>query len=137
MSETLIKTLDDAITPAQKLMEKVSDSLPEMSSTQKAAAAAGLGIAVAAAGVMVHKVRKGSADGGNSEDGIDNVFHLEPEGESWVLTQEGTAATRATFDTKEEGLEAARILAKNHTPSELVIHLMDGSEQRRHRYGLE
>lgn len=117
------------------LLEKVSDKIPKMSTGQKAAAA-GLGAVVAAAaGIAVHQARK-SANSGDGEY-IARTYHLKPDADAWELTQEGESGSLGSYATKEEGLEVARAMANDNPPSELVIYLADGSEQKRHRYGVD
>lgn len=112
------------------VLAKVSEKLPTLTKGQKVAAATGIGIAAAtAAGITAIRAARKRA---HAEEVI--VYHLEPDDEAWKLTVEGVSGTKATFDTKEEGLAAARALANKKAPSELVIHLADGAEQRRHRY---
>ncbi len=122
------------------LLEKVSDKIPTLSTGQKAAAA-GLGAVVAAAaGIAVRQARKGSAAGSEaagSAVAIERTYHLKPDADAWELTLEGDSGSLGSYATKEEGLEVARAMANENQPSELVIHLADGSEQKRHRYGVD
>jgi hypothetical protein len=117
------------------LLEKVSERLPTLSTPQKAAAA-GIGVAVAAAaGLAVHHARKADIHLLNGK--ADKIYHLKPDADAWELTLEGDSRSYGSFATKDEGLEVARAMANENQPSELVIHLADGSEQKRHSYGTD
>lgn len=68
------------------------------------------------------------------------VIHVRPHGDDWEvgdhweLTIEGNQRASKTFPTKEEAVKAGREMAHERTPSELLIHRTDGSEQERHTY---
>ncbi len=111
------------------LLNRVSDGLREMSTKQKAAAGLGVAAAVAAGVAAIRKARSSS----RALEEL-SVYHLEPVDDSWKLTLEGVTGAQAVFDTKDEGLAAARELANDQAPSELVVYRTDGSEQTRHRY---
>lgn len=129
-SNSSSKSSNRSSSNSKSMLSKVSDKLPAMSGKQKAAAA---GIAAAAvAGVAAHRMRK-SRSKNNSPD-PEKIYHLQPHGEGWQLTLEDSTGIQASFETKEEGLAAARALASENGPSELVIHRTDGSEQTRHQY---
>lgn len=112
----------------QSMLEKVSDKLPELSGKQKVVAGVGLAAAVAAGLAAIRKARSRLAAGEVS------IYRLEPEGEGWKLTLGEDVDAQAHFESKEEGLAAARELANEQAPSELVVCRTDGSEQTRHRY---
>ena len=111
------------------LLDKVSDGIQTMSSKQKAAAGIGIAAAVAAGVAVIRKARSSSP----SPEGL-SIYHLEPLDDTWKLTLEGATGAEAVFDTRDEGLTAARELANDQAPSELVVYRVDGSEQSRHRY---
>lgn len=112
-------------TEAEPRTDDRSDTGSSLSTGVKVATAVGVTAAVVALAAVVRKRTSG---------GKRTVFHLEPDDEGWCLTIEGEGKVEARFDTKEDGLEAARELAHQASPSELVIHRADGSEQDRHRY---
>jgi hypothetical protein len=89
------------------------------------AAAAGLA-AVAAAGIAMTR-RAGS----------EVVYHVRPGGDGWVVVTEGSDTPVATHATKREAVTAARRLAAQHAPSQLVIHRTDATIQARHRYRVD
>ncbi len=64
------------------------------------------------------------------------VFRLESDEDAWKITLEGKGEIRSDFSTKADALEAARELARENQPSELVINTVDGNEQARHTYGV-
>jgi hypothetical protein len=89
------------------------------------AAAAGLA-AVAAAGIAVSR-RAGS----------EAVYHVRPGDDGWVVVTEGSETPVATHAAKREAVTAARRLAGQHAPSQLVIHRTDATIQARHRYRVD
>jgi hypothetical protein len=89
------------------------------------AAAAGLA-AVAAAGIAVSR-RAGS----------EVVYHVRPGNDAWVVITEGSDTPQATHTTKREAVTAARRLAGQRAPSQLVIHRADATIQARHRYRVD
>ena len=90
-----------------------------------AAAVAGVAAAATAAGVAVAKRR---SRGGTT------VLHVRPDGDGWQLHEAGHQAPLGSFPVKSEAVKAGRRAARDRAPSELVIHLADGSEQSRHTY---
>lgn len=89
-----------------------------------AAVAAGAGVATIAGLVTVRAIkRKGPT-----------VIRVEPAPESWQLRVSRDEQATRVFGTKKEAVSAARQLAHQRAPSELVIHRADGSVQARHAY---
>lgn len=96
----------------------------------KVAAAAALGAAAAAVAGLAKIISKRRAQGQLTR------LRLEPNGDdAWRLLLDGEDAASADFDTKSDATEAARKLARESAPSELVILRSDGTEQDRHVYG--
>jgi hypothetical protein len=126
-TEVAKDTTTQAARQARSLIRQASHRLPDLTPRQKLAAGVGLAAATAA-GVAALVHRKGSKANGGA------VYHLAPNGGNWELTRENGTGTGANFPTKQEGLNAAREMASQHAPSELVVHRADGSEQVRHRY---
>lgn len=62
------------------------------------------------------------------------VLHVVPTNEGWVVTIEGEDTPASTHDTKKEAVRAARETAKEHAPSQLVIHKQDRSVQESFSY---
>jgi hypothetical protein len=85
-------------------------------------AAAGVA-AMAAAGIVAG--RRARADG---------AYHVRPGNESWDVAMAGVDTALASHPNKRDAVAAARRLAREHAPSELVIHRSDGTVQARHRY---
>ena len=110
------------------LTGKIANKVAELDKKQ-VAAGVGAAAAVALGVAAIRKLRPARGEG----DAM-SVYHLEPQEEGWKLTLEGALGAEAHFDTKEEGLAAARELAGEQAPSQLVVHRSDGSEQSRHRY---
>ena len=106
---------------------ELGERVPELSTGQKVAVAVGAA-AVTAAIVAAIKKRRAS--------GAVNVLHLEPvpQSDGWRLILEGEKEAEAVFDNKSDADSAARELAREWAPSELVVHRLDGSEQDRHSY---
>jgi hypothetical protein len=86
------------------------------------AAAAGLA-AVAAAGIVVSR-----------RAGAEVVYHVRPGKGGWAVVTEGSDTPMDTHATKREAVTAARQLAGQNAPSQLVIHRTDATVQARHRY---
>src|SRR5262249_10554959 len=49
--------------------------------------------------------------------------------DGWAVEKQGADRAVSVHATKDEALEAARTLAGNHRPSELVVHRKDGTVQ--------
>ncbi len=62
------------------------------------------------------------------------VLHVVPNGEGWIVTLEGEDTPVSTHDTKKEAVSAARETAKEHAPSQLVVHKQDRSVQESFSY---
>jgi poly(hydroxyalkanoate) granule-associated protein len=62
------------------------------------------------------------------------VFHVAPNDEGWVVTIEGDEEYASSHDTKKEAVSAARKTAKEHAPSQLVVHKQDRSVQESFSY---
>ena len=98
----------------------------------KSTVAAGTGVvAVAAAGVAVavHLLRKESHD--------EATFHVNVNANGdggWALRAEGSDDPVQTFPTKASAVRAARKAAADAAPSDLLIHLSDGTVQATHSY---
>jgi hypothetical protein len=56
-------------------------------------------------------------------------FHVLPCGSRWAVSRDG--AKVATFDTKQQTLEAACDLAQSEERSSIVVHDRQGHVQRR------
>jgi small subunit ribosomal protein S1 len=64
------------------------------------------------------------------------TFHVRSTDDGWAVTREGADDDAvATFDTKKEATSEARDVAKEHTPSRLVIHKTSGDVQDDVTYG--
>lgn len=85
------------------------------------AATAGLA-AAATAGAVLYKT-KGA--GGNGR----TVYHVQPDGDGWVVKGSGAERASSTHATKKDALSAARELAHHKVPSQLVVHGSDGKIQ--------
>ena len=91
---------------------------------------AGIGAAAAlAAGAVAIRKAAIRAD----SDGL-SVVSLEPDRSGWKITVEGQLEPHGRYQSKKAGVAAARALARERAPSELVIYRRDGREQDRHRY---
>ena len=88
--------------------------------------AAAAGVAAAAA-VGYATLRNGSKSR--------TTYHLLPNDEGWEIRAEGADRATKKFDTKDEALDAARDLARNAEPSQLIIHRTDGTVSTSHTYG--
>lgn len=95
-----------------------------------AAGAAAAGVVTAGTRAWIRRAGKHIAPNGAS--GV--VVRTEPEEGGWRVSVAGDTDASASFDTKKEAVSAGRRLARDRAPSELIIHGVDGAEQRRHRY---
>jgi len=117
------KAVGDAVGDS---VERVSD---EVKSHPGRSAAAALGVAlVGAAGITAaYRFLRRS-------DGV-ATLHVEPDDEDgWMIRDGGSDAPVNSFGTKREALLAARAAAADAAPSQLIIHRVDGSVTRKHRY---
>lgn len=119
----------DAVARVQKVggqaLSTATKKASKMSTSAKVAVGVGAAVAgIAAIRLATTRLRKGQA----------SVYHLEPTEDGWRLRLDSAERASALFETKQDGLEAARELVAERAPSELVVHLADGSEQTRHRY---
>jgi poly(hydroxyalkanoate) granule-associated protein len=62
------------------------------------------------------------------------VLHLTWTDEQWKVEAEGALRATSVHNTKDEALAAARELAQNQAPSQIVVHRMDGSVQTQYTY---
>jgi len=62
------------------------------------------------------------------------VVHVVTADEGWKVEREGTTAPLSTHSTKDEALDAARTVAQKSTPSQVVVHRMDGTIQTNYTY---
>ncbi len=62
------------------------------------------------------------------------VYHVATADEGWKVERQGTKAPVSTHATKDEALEAARTVAQTTTPSQVVVHRMDGTIQTNYTY---
>lgn len=96
----------------------------------KSTVLAGTGVvAAAAAGVAVaaHFLRKERHD--------EATFHVNLDGDgAWALRTEGSDDPIQTCPTKASAVRAARKAAADAAPSDLLIHLSDGTVQAMHSY---
>ncbi len=59
----------------------------------------------------------------------EHVLHVVPGDDGWTVTIEGEDDAAGTHDTKKEAVSAGRETAKEHAPSQLVVHKQDRSVQ--------
>jgi len=62
------------------------------------------------------------------------VYHVSPHDEGWAVIREGAERATKLFGTKKEAVSAGRDIAKNHIPSQLVVHKQDRSVQESFTY---
>ena len=65
----------------------------------------------------------------------ERVLHVIPGDDGWTVTIEGEDEVASTHDTKKEAVSAGREAAKEHAPSQLVVHKQDRSVQETFSYG--
>lgn len=62
------------------------------------------------------------------------VIHVVTAEEGWKVEREGSTAPLSTHATKDEAMDAARTVAQKSTPSQIVVHRMDGTIQTNYTY---
>lgn len=89
--------------------------------------AAALGAATAAAaGIVAFKTARGKSRA---------VFHLMPHENGWQVKRTGKSKPEMVHEKKRAARDKAREFARNHEPSQLVVHRTDGTIQTVHTYG--
>lgn len=65
------------------------------------------------------------------------VYHVvwDESDSRWEVQFEGSQRASETYETKEEAVDAARRLAQNYKPSQLIVHRKDGEIQTEYTYG--
>jgi hypothetical protein len=63
------------------------------------------------------------------------VYHVAPHGEEWEVMAEGAERATSLHETKQKAIDAARALAMNQKPSQVIMHKEDGTIQREYTYG--
>lgn len=58
-----------------------------------------------------------------------SVYSVVAREDGWAVEKQGAERAVSLHPTKDEALDAARTVAANHKPSELVVHRKDGSVQ--------
>jgi hypothetical protein len=97
-------------------------------SVNKASVVAGTGVLVAAGvAVAALALRK------EAHDGV--TFHVDLDSDgAWALRADGSGKPIETFRTKAIAVRAARKAAADAAPSDLMIHMSDGTVQATHSY---
>jgi poly(hydroxyalkanoate) granule-associated protein len=67
----------------------------------------------------------------------ERVLHVVPGDDGWTVTIEGEDDPAGTHNTKKEAVSAGREIAKEHAPSQLVVHKQDRSVQETFSYDEE
>lgn len=62
-------------------------------------------------------------------------YHVAKRDDGWEVKAEGAKRASAVEGRKVEAVERARQIAQNQSPSQVVIHKMDGTIQTEHTYG--
>lgn len=62
------------------------------------------------------------------------VYHVTPHDDGWAVMREGNKNATSVHETKKEALSAARDVAKEHMPSQLIVHKQDRSVQDTYAY---
>lgn len=70
------------------------------------------------------------------ERGHGTTFSVTFRNNKWAVEKSGVSKPVSTHATEAEALEAARLLAADNRPSELVLHREDGSVQNTTVYGV-
>lgn len=62
------------------------------------------------------------------------VYHVSSHEDGWKVELEGAANPTSVHGTKDEAVSAAREVAHNHTPSQVIVHKKDGKFQTEYTY---
>lgn len=54
------------------------------------------------------------------------VYHVQRDGKGWALRNISDGRDLGVFDAKDEAVETGRRIAREHQPSQLVVHTADG-----------
>jgi hypothetical protein len=134
MANPISKKTEKRLRRGAKTVEKSIKNLRpgRKKSGRKSSVVAGTGVLVAAAAgaaVAVRLLTKGPLDAA--------TFHVNLDGDGgWNLRAEGSDDPIQAFRTKAMAVRAARKAAADAAPSDLVIHLSDGTVQATHSYHL-
>lgn len=132
-AEAILQARDTSSQAIRSALDKTAEVSSKLSTGQKVAVGVGAVGAAVAAGFAAKRLAEGAnrrkASAKNSV-----VYHLEPCEEGWRLRRATADRAEARFDTKKRALTEARELVSERAPSELIVHLADGSEQTRHSY---
>lgn len=63
------------------------------------------------------------------------VYHVSSHDDGWKIQAEGSTAPVKAVGTKNEALSAARDIARDNEPSQVVVHRLDGTIQTHYTYG--
>lgn len=108
MSETLTGTLGRIGVPTRDEVRSLSDKVSDLSTKLDALAA-------------ILEAQKGPVE--------TTVLHVTPHGDGWAVMVDGEDEPLDTFDIKKDAVSAGREAAKEHAPSELIVHKQDGAVQ--------
>ncbi|MFN0169552.1 MAG: DUF2188 domain-containing protein [Bryobacteraceae bacterium] len=64
------------------------------------------------------------------------TVRVRREDRGWIVSREGTKGTRRAFARKPDAVAAAKVLARDTQPSQVVIYNSDGRIQEYRTYGL-
>jgi poly(hydroxyalkanoate) granule-associated protein len=64
----------------------------------------------------------------------ERVLHVVPGNDGWTVTIEGEDEPVGTYGTKKEAVSEGRTAAKEHAPSQLIVHKQDRSVQESFSY---
>ncbi len=62
------------------------------------------------------------------------MLHLLPRDDQWTVHLEGSEGDLSRHSTKHAAVKAARLIARTHAPSKLVVHRTDGTVQESFSY---
>lgn len=67
----------------------------------------------------------------------ERILHVVPNDDGWSVMIEGEDDVVSTHDTKKDAVGTAREVAKDHAPSQLIVHKQDRSVQESFSYDNE
>ena len=63
------------------------------------------------------------------------VWHIVPKGNSWAIKREDSDKLSGIHENKQNAIREVQKIAKNNTPSQVVVHDKHGKIQTEWTYG--
>ena len=63
------------------------------------------------------------------------VWHIIPKDNNWAIKKEGADRLSGIHDNKQDAIKEVQKIAKNNTPSQIIVHDKHGVIQTEWTYG--